>query len=194
MEIIGKAVENSEFVFICMSDAYKNSKACHSEAAYAKKLNKRLIPLRMVAKYDPDSWLGFLTTELYYIDFGKYTFDEAYKKLLKEIKHHHAEYLPNYPYKNISLQQWTEHDVLDFLKDQDLEMMTPICQTMDGAALNYLYKMNLTNVNETYELAKLELKERENRALAMATYTLFMSKLEKYAYSVQVVSRLCVIN
>ncbi|XP_072051437.1 uncharacterized protein [Amphiura filiformis] len=61
------AVEKSEIVLIFMSEAYKNSQNCRTEAEYAYKKKKKVIPLLVEQGYDPDGWLGALQgTKLYY--------------------------------------------------------------------------------------------------------------------------------
>ena len=43
-----------------MSDAYKQSVYCQSEAHYAFERGRRLIPLIMKPNYKPDGWLGII--------------------------------------------------------------------------------------------------------------------------------------
>ncbi|XP_072050802.1 uncharacterized protein [Amphiura filiformis] len=64
---MAEAVEKSEIVLIFMSEAYKNSQSCRTEAEYAYKKKKVIIPLLVEQGYDPDGWLGALQgTKLYY--------------------------------------------------------------------------------------------------------------------------------
>jgi phosphopantothenate-cysteine ligase len=79
------AIENSEFVLICMSDAYKQSSYCQLEAHYAFEQRCRLIPLIMTLKYKTDGWLGILVSGKIYVDFPKLKFDLAYAKLKSSI-------------------------------------------------------------------------------------------------------------
>ncbi|UJR27657.1 hypothetical protein I4U23_008938 [Adineta vaga] len=85
MSAMADAVENSEFVIMCMSDSYKQSTYCQAEAEYAFNCKRRLIPLIMRAKYRPDGWLGFLIGSRIYVDFGRFDFDTACRKLMTEI-------------------------------------------------------------------------------------------------------------
>ncbi len=85
-DAMAKAIENSEFVFVCMSDAYKQSPFCEMEASYAVKRRCRIIPLIMTPNYRADGWLGVLTSALIYIDFPKLGFDKAYQELKKQIE------------------------------------------------------------------------------------------------------------
>lgn len=86
MSAMAEAVENSEFVIMCMSDSYKNSTYCQAEAEYAFNRKRRLLPLIVRRDYRPDGWLGFLIGSRIYIDFGRFDFDKACDKLINEIK------------------------------------------------------------------------------------------------------------
>jgi hypothetical protein len=80
---MAKAIENAEFVLLCMSDAYKQSPFCEMEVSYAVKRRCHIIPLVMTPNYKADGWLGVLTSALIYVDFPKLGFDEAYIELKK---------------------------------------------------------------------------------------------------------------
>ena len=85
MVAMANAIENSEFVLICMSDTYKQSAYCQSEAHYAFERRCHLIPLIVKANYRPDGWLGMIVTGKLYVNFQKLGFDHAYDKLTNEI-------------------------------------------------------------------------------------------------------------
>ncbi|CAF0872252.1 unnamed protein product [Rotaria sordida] len=85
MIAMAEAIENSEFVLICMSDTYKQSVYCQSEAHYAFERRCHLIPLIMKPCYKPDGWLGIMVSGKIYVDFVKLEFSLAYEKLKKEI-------------------------------------------------------------------------------------------------------------
>ena len=80
------AIENSEFVIICMSETYKSSPYCQAEANYAFQRQSKLLPVVMKPKYKPDGWLGFITSGKIYVDFTKYECDQAYSLLKNEIE------------------------------------------------------------------------------------------------------------
>ena len=80
------AIENSQFVIICMSDSYKQSVYCQSEAHYAFQRQCHFIPVVMKQKYRPDGWLGIMVSGKIFIDFLKLDFDQAYRKLKNEIE------------------------------------------------------------------------------------------------------------
>ncbi|CAF2757806.1 unnamed protein product [Rotaria sp. Silwood2] len=82
---MSNAINDSECIILCMSDSYKRSSACQSEASYAYKLKRRMIPLIMRKEFKPDGWLQVLIGSRLYINFGRLTFDEACQRLMKEI-------------------------------------------------------------------------------------------------------------
>ncbi|CAF2497293.1 unnamed protein product [Rotaria sp. Silwood2] len=84
-DAMAKAIENAEFVLVCMSDAYKQSPFCEMEASYAVKRRCHIIPIVMTTNYKADGWLGVLTSALIYVDFPKLGFDKAYQELKKQI-------------------------------------------------------------------------------------------------------------
>lgn len=85
MVAMANAIENSEYVLLCMSDAYKQSPYCQLEAHYAFQRQCRLIPLVMTPRYRPDGWLGIITSGKIYVDFPKLKPEAAYLVLKKEI-------------------------------------------------------------------------------------------------------------
>ncbi|CAF1332554.1 unnamed protein product [Rotaria sordida] len=82
---IANAIENSEYVMICMSNMYKQSVYCQSEAHYAFERSCRLIPIIVELNYKPDGWLGIIVSGKIYVDFVKVEFGIAYEKLKNEI-------------------------------------------------------------------------------------------------------------
>ncbi|CAF1273049.1 unnamed protein product [Adineta ricciae] len=85
LEAMSNAIENSEFVLVCMSDGYKQSGYCKMEAYYAVERQCLIIPLVVKAQYRPDGWLGIIVTGRMRVDFPKYGFEDAYQKLIVEI-------------------------------------------------------------------------------------------------------------
>lgn len=62
---------------------YKSS----TEAEYAFKSKKKVVPLLMQSGYNPDGWLGIIVGAKTFYDFsGKYTFDSRIKNLLRELR------------------------------------------------------------------------------------------------------------
>ncbi|CAF1145701.1 unnamed protein product [Rotaria sordida] len=85
MNAMAEAVENSEFVIMCMSESYKKSTYCQAEAEYAFNCKRRLVPLIVRPGYRADGWLGFMIGSRIYVDYGGFDFDIACEKLMTEI-------------------------------------------------------------------------------------------------------------
>ena len=86
LDCMAHAIEQSFAIIICMSEKYKQSPNCQSEAEYAYRLKKPIVPILLQSKYKPDGWLGILLGTKLYIDFTKSDFESNYKKLVKEIE------------------------------------------------------------------------------------------------------------
>ena len=86
LETRAKAVENAAVVLICVSQRYKESPDCRSEAEYAYQLGKDIIPLMMEKNYKADGWLGMLLGTKLSIGFeSKDNIDSGVTKLVKEL-------------------------------------------------------------------------------------------------------------
>ena len=86
LEAMAKAVENAAVVLVCVSQRYKESINCRSEAEYAYKLNKDIIPLMMQRNYTADGWLGILVGTKMWIGFqNERVITSGVEKLIKEL-------------------------------------------------------------------------------------------------------------
>lgn len=83
---MSEAIEGSEFVLIVMSKKYQDSHYCRSEAIYASKLQRHIIPIKLHQDFQPRRWLGMTVADLFYVDFAKNSFDAAYEDLIKQIE------------------------------------------------------------------------------------------------------------
>jgi hypothetical protein len=79
-------VDRSSFVLMFMSETYKRSANCQSEAEYAFNRKKHIVPVKLKSTYQPDGWLGFILGTKLYIDFGKNEFEKAMELLHNEIQ------------------------------------------------------------------------------------------------------------
>ncbi|XP_039250993.1 uncharacterized protein LOC120328542 [Styela clava] len=92
LEAMAEAVENAAIVLVCMTQKYKDSPNCRTEAEYAFNLRKEIIPIKAEQDYKADGWLGALTGTKLYIDFSSLdsfegeTFDGKVDALVKEIE------------------------------------------------------------------------------------------------------------
>lgn len=86
LEAMSLAIENAAVVLIGMSKKYKESPNCRSEAEYAYKLRKSVVPLRLEPRYVPDGWLGIIVGTRLYFDFtSPRDYDHVMTNLLREL-------------------------------------------------------------------------------------------------------------
>ncbi|XP_046574512.1 uncharacterized protein LOC124282547 [Haliotis rubra] len=89
LQAMAEAVQNASVVLVCMSERYKLSQNCRSEAEYAFSLEKKIVPLLMQRAYKPDGWLGMIKGTKLFFDFsGKYPYDQKLTDLVKELGEH----------------------------------------------------------------------------------------------------------
>ncbi|CAF1319669.1 unnamed protein product [Adineta steineri] len=86
IQAMANAVDNAQFILMCMSDTYKRSANCQSEAEYAHNRKKHIVPCKMKKDYNPDGWLGFILGTRMYIDFGSFEFEKAIELLDNEVQ------------------------------------------------------------------------------------------------------------
>ncbi|XP_074621718.1 uncharacterized protein LOC141880171 [Acropora palmata] len=177
LEAMAKAVENASVVLICVSQKYKQSPNCRSEAEYAYQLRKDIIPLMMQRDYTPDGWLGIILGTRLWIDFrNDYKLSTSAEKLLKELGgrglenqakggrvNEHEENCGRLVQEDTSevvrIVDWTASEVANWMKDIGLnEICKAVLPKMDGQTLinlhalrsecpDYFYKCLETNLN-----------------------------------------------
>ncbi|XP_014769431.1 uncharacterized protein LOC106868605 isoform X1 [Octopus bimaculoides] len=87
LQAMASGIENAAVVLICMSEKYKQSPSCRTEAEYTFRLRKDYIPMMMQKKYNPDGWLGTMLGAKLFFDFsGKYPFEKSFGGLIKELR------------------------------------------------------------------------------------------------------------
>ena len=160
LETMAKAVENSSVVLVCVSERYKESPNCRSEAEYTYKLGKDIIPLMMQRNYKPDGWLGMLVGTKFWIDFhSKHVIEQGVTKLIKElggrgkdvdvtdgpsepvVQAVQADIVATLP-SSLGVSTWTNEEVKQWLKEIGLEK---VCKEdisrMNGQSLTDLQKL-----------------------------------------------------
>ncbi|CAM2714700.1 unnamed protein product [Rotaria socialis] len=198
MQVMAEAVEQSNYVIVCMSDNYIVSPYCQAEAQYAFEQRRILIPLRVQAGYKPQGWLGFLLSGRMYIDFMKTNFNTAYAQLLSEfrlnqldkkqnttfVNHSNVSESPavideriTYSYSNDVLQR-TPADVHNFLLDKQLNQMVPVCQQMDERKLTELYRLCHVNSPVLLQTLRSETKELHSTTLSTNIYLTFIHEMK----------------
>lgn len=82
-------------------------------------------------------------------------------------------------YRNVSINGWRNHDVLDYLYDAHLYPMMPLCESMSGSALLQLFRMCQQKPSRLYDQLNEELRIRFNGlTLSMGTYTQFLTLMD----------------
>ena len=160
LETMAKAVEDSSVVLICLSERYKESPNCRSEAEYTYKLKKDIIPLMMQRNYDPDGWLGFLLGAKFWIDFhSKTVVKPGVTKLIKElggrgkdvdvtdgpyelvVKAVQASIVATSP-SSLGVSTWTNEEVKQWFKEIGLEKVcNEDISEMNGQSLTGLQQL-----------------------------------------------------
>ena len=143
LEAMAKAVENAAVILVCVSERYKESPNCRSEAEYAYQLKKDIIPLKMQRNYTADGWLGMLVGTKLWIDFQcKKDIDSGVGKLIKElggrgkdfdktdgpvealIRQREASVVTAPPPQSVTkVSSWTNQDVKKWLTEIGLEQV-----------------------------------------------------------------------
>ncbi|XP_013394066.1 uncharacterized protein LOC106161607 isoform X2 [Lingula anatina] len=86
LEAMAHAVEKAAVILICMSQQYKDSPSCRTEAEYAYRLRKDVVPLRLQQQYLPDGWLGIMLGTKLWFDISTEEFvNENLPRVAKEI-------------------------------------------------------------------------------------------------------------
>ncbi|XP_064644563.1 uncharacterized protein LOC135498267 [Lineus longissimus] len=86
LEAMALAVEKAVVVILCVSQRYKDSPNCRSEAEYTYRLRRSIVPLILQKDYTPDGWLGMMVGTKLYFDFSdENNFDFAVDGLIREL-------------------------------------------------------------------------------------------------------------
>jgi len=127
MQAMADAVENAEFVILCMSDSYKRSVYCQAEAEYAFHCKRHLLPIVVRQGYRADGWLGLIIGSRIYVDFGRVEFKTACELILKEITLQRENKLSHTNEKNTEIQ--------DYLSKGSENLTEPLTETIEKSNL-----------------------------------------------------------
>ncbi|XP_013385107.1 uncharacterized protein LOC106155047 [Lingula anatina] len=161
LQAMAEAVENAAVVLICMSDRYKDSPNCRTEAEYSFKLNKDIVPLMMQRNYKPDGWLGMILGSKLFFDFsGKYNFECKVDELAKELGNRGktggivpvmtetAALAPSFGSGKKNPSHWNKEDVAQWLEKNNLNRM-PKFTKLTGEQIAFLKEIH-TNAPEFF--------------------------------------------
>nr|XP_054752090.1 uncharacterized protein LOC129257722 [Lytechinus pictus] len=185
LQAMAEAIENACAIVMCISERYKESPNCRTEAEYAFLKRKRIIPIMMEEFYRPDGWLGLIIGAKFYMDFsGRLVIEEEMSKLLREVQMHAHEAKLTYnddtdegdlagvsisfplDSAGISLKMesmnWSAAQVQDWLAENELDHLQLVMAEYDGKLLNQLYKMRTNapdffyaSIKEDFNLKRL---------------------------------------
>ncbi|KAL9979651.1 hypothetical protein ACROYT_G017341 [Oculina patagonica] len=172
LESMARAVENASVVLVCVSQKYKESPNCRSEAEYTYQLHKDVIPLMMDSKYRPDGWLGFIVGSKFWIDFSeKHKLDSNADKLVRELGNRgkitaQGNTVQAKPVNAIdasrqsSISSWTLNDVKKWLKETRLrDRLDPnAVQRLDGPMLIRLQELRRESPEFFYSSVRTDFK------------------------------------
>lgn len=106
LQKMADAVEKADVVLVGLSQRYKDSVSCRTEAEYAYKCNTDVIPLLLERDYKPDGWLGAILGTKFYFDFTNLgQFDATFMSLQKELGNRGRLTIPELKAKGIEINE-----------------------------------------------------------------------------------------
>ncbi|CAK8677563.1 uncharacterized protein LOC143447268 [Clavelina lepadiformis] len=168
LEDMAHAVEDAGVIVIAMTEDYKNSNSCRTEAEYAYKLQKPIIPLLLEPGYEPDGWLGALVGTQLYVDLSlKHSFEAKFPDVLKMIRTKMLKQrslseitvkdvdgpqtCPNdgKPQNIVSFKSWTVHEVKEWAEKNEIVNLEIFSSGFNGVGL-YQFSQLLKRCPEIY--------------------------------------------
>jgi len=148
---MANAVEQAKVVVVAMSEKYKNSNNCRTEAEYAYKLKKPIVPLLLEKNYTPDGWLGALLGLSLYVDISaSYSIDTKYHEITKQIdsykpvtsKDTNSNFaLPPPSFEdsfNAAYKKWSQEQVINWARNTKIDGLAKALHGFDGETLETL--------------------------------------------------------
>ncbi|CAF1570605.1 unnamed protein product [Didymodactylos carnosus] len=84
-------------------------------------------------------------------------------------------------YKQIPIESWSEQQVIDFLFDKKLDLMTLICQEMNGEVLYYLYKKcQQSDPWPMFDRLNIEMDKIHQQILPISVYLRFLNEIQNF--------------
>lgn len=152
LESMASAIEQAQCILMVVTEKYRLSVNCQAEAKYAFRLQKTIIPIILQSGYhNIDGWLGFIISDKIFIDFTKYSFEEAMNKLINQLKLNNdslpipsiAVTAANNPKEIIQneAKNWNEEQCKEWFIKNNIKNMFDILTPIDGGILLQLYEM-----------------------------------------------------
>ncbi len=167
LDSMAKAVEEASCILMCVTEKYRQSLNCQSEAQYAHRLNKVIIPLIMQSGYHHvKGWLGIIIGDKIFVDFTKYSFGDSISRLKKQIdlninktiavdNVHINQVIPdlnnlsvanklneNQPKKS-GPKYWTNDQVKEWFEKNEITDLHKILVPINGRLLSQLYEIKI---------------------------------------------------
>ncbi|CAF1446909.1 unnamed protein product [Adineta steineri] len=193
LQSMATAIELSDMVVICMSNPYKQSAYCRSEAEYAYTRQRHIIPLVIEKKYRSDGWLGIICASKMHDKKNELLIHDNKTSASVKIQENTCDEQTQVDiferlssiensYNDRFIEWRTHEDVLNFLHDKHLDVIRTLFeyeQQFDGHSLYILYKQCQSNTQSTYQVLNTQLNQLHDRTLPYFTYIHFVSELEK---------------
>nr|XP_006824842.1 PREDICTED: uncharacterized protein LOC100377997 [Saccoglossus kowalevskii] len=137
-----------------MSQKYKDSSMCRTEATYSFKLQKTIIPLMVEPNYSPDGWLGaLLGTTLYFNFCAEDDLEVVISKILEKVQFIMPSSFQVTSLSNPSttkpedapqalVTSWSSDNVHEWLCQNDLEDMSNHFTVYNGEMLIQMKKLS----------------------------------------------------
>ncbi|ESO93488.1 hypothetical protein LOTGIDRAFT_232580 [Lottia gigantea] len=148
LEAMALAVEKSAVILVGISEKYKLSPSCRTEAEYIYRLRKDIIPIQVEKGYRPDGWLGMMVgTKLYFnfTDDGlvEHQIPRLYRELgdrgliTSKLKLNSAQTLSREDSIQTKSQccNWSSDQVADWLESNGVPLYSSSLKEMDGNLL-----------------------------------------------------------
>ena len=168
LEAIINAVESSTCMLMCVTERYRQSINCQTEARHAFKMGKKIIPMIMQADYEEvQGWLGTIMLDQASVNFAKNPYDECIRKLKILLSRNEKEIQLIQSAQIRSIDDWLETEVKDWFASNNLSMaLYDKLKPCTGSTLKQLNEMRNT-VPEFYKqtLSGFTLLNEEETAL-----------------------------
>jgi hypothetical protein len=150
LDSMAKAVEDSCVVLMCVTEKYRQSVNCQSEAQYAFKMGRPIIPCIMQKGYENTTgWLGIIMGDKIFVHFMKYEFPECMRRLKGEIDVHYraakkpsqaASSQPTTQTSSNSPQTWSSAKLNEWFADKNIHQgIFNYIKNLDGKVLHQIY-------------------------------------------------------
>eukprot|EP00058_Branchiostoma_floridae_P006696 XP_002592184.1 hypothetical protein BRAFLDRAFT_88079 [Branchiostoma floridae] len=191
LEAMAEAVEGAAVVLVTMTEKYKDSPNCRTEAEYTHKLRKDIVPLRLQPQYDPDGWLGALVgTKLYFDLSTEDRMNENMDGFIKGLgdRGRGEQDAPDAGFRPVvrhiaevegaaqpaSVASWSKDDVTKWLSDIGMESSHEIFRDYDGQMILQLKRLSLRAPEFYYSSLKSDLGLKD-----LSSILKFTSELER---------------